>query len=52
MILGSAVMKFERGVSDSLGCEKGTRSRAGGGGEVRRRLIRDIIECMCVGVPE
>ena len=49
MILGSAVMKLERCVGDSLGCEKGASCGAGGGREVRRGLIRDIIECACVG---
>ena len=43
MILGSAVMKLERGMGDFLGCEKDTRSGAGGCGEVRGGLIRDII---------
>ena len=52
MILGLAVMKLERYVGNSLDCEKGARCGTGGGGEVRRGLIRDIIEYACVGVPK
>ena len=47
MILGSAVVKLKHCVGDPLGCEEGARCGAGGGREVRRGLIRDIIECMC-----
>ena len=52
MILGLAVMKLKHCVGDPLGCEEGARCGAGGGGEVRRGLIRDVIECACVGVPK
>ena len=50
MILSSAVVKLKRCVGDALSCEEGARSGAGGGGEVRRGLIRDIMKGVCVGV--
>ena len=51
MILGSAIMKLKCYMGDPLDCEEGARCGTGGGGEVRRGLIRDIIEYARVGVP-
>ena len=52
MILSSAIVKLKRCVGDPFDCEEGARCGAGGGGESRRGLIRDIIECTCIGVPD
>ena len=50
MILSSAVVKLKHCVGDPFDCEEGARCGAGDGKEVKRGLIRDIIECAFIGV--
>ena len=50
MILGSAIMQLKCCMGDPFRCEEGASYGSVDGREVRRRLVRNIVQGACIGV--